>query len=353
MIGLTLTGCTAGFGERARHGVTFYCPGAGNVDMGDAGLREGLARAGYRGEVIRFTWSVSFNPAIDQTVRGIAQLGGARLATYIQEYLDRYPNGEVSVVGLSAGTGVAVWALEALQPKYTVSNVVLLGSSLSSDYDIGRALRHVRGQIYNYYSPNDAVLAGPMKVFGTIDGKFMVDGAGAVGLHPPRGAERVTNIQWRPEFAQHGYSGGHTDCTSSDFVRHYVSRHIVTAASAGLLDTPSSRHLLAVLRGERPATLVAIEDPPPVTPPFDSADTEAASVPEDVSATVWSPPAAPTGLHAEADESLVRLMRVMRGETLEPTTPDGDGQPTHVAAARRLLVSLEGRPPVYVNKSSD
>ncbi|MCK4342728.1 MAG: hypothetical protein KAY37_13505 [Phycisphaerae bacterium] len=227
-----LAGCTSGFGEKAKYGITFYCPGAGNVDLGDAGVREGLEQAGYRGQVSRLTWSVSFNVAIDQTVQPIARLGAKRLAGYIQDYINQYPGREVNVVGLSAGSGVAIWALEALRPKYKVNNVVLLGSSLSENYDVSKALRHVKGKIYCYYSPNDAVLTQLMKLACTIDGKFGAEGAGAVGLHPPRGADRVVNIRWRPEFERYGYSGGHMDSTSPAFVRRYVSEHILTSRSA-------------------------------------------------------------------------------------------------------------------------
>lgn len=230
MIGLTttLTGCIAGFGERAKNGITFYCPGVGNMDLGDEGIRTGLEKAGYHGQVARMTWSLSFNPAIDQTVRIIAQQGGKRLAGYIQDYLDQYPGREVNIVGLSAGTGVAVWALEALKPKYKVSNVVLISSSLWHKYDASRALRNVKGKIYNYYSPTDAVLAGPMKVFGSIDGVFLEDAAGAVGLQVPPGAEnRIVNVEWRPEFEKYGYYGGHTDGTSAAFVQAVIAAHLV------------------------------------------------------------------------------------------------------------------------------
>ncbi len=227
LVGL-LAGCATEFGPEAKHGITFYCPGAGNVDMGDAGVREGLARAGYRGQVARVNWSLTLNPAVDQTVRIFAQQGAKRLASYIEQYIDRYPGREVNVVGLSAGTGVAIWALENLRPGYQVNNVILLSSSLSHDYDVSRALRRVKGRIYNYYSPNDAVLAGPMKVFGTIDGALLKDGAGAVGLRAPRhAADRVVNIRWRPEFERWGYYGGHMDSTSPGFVRHELARHLV------------------------------------------------------------------------------------------------------------------------------
>ncbi len=229
---VTQSGCVSALGPRAENGVTFYCPGAGNIDFGDAGLREGLQKAGYRGEVATVGWTFSLNPAIDQMVRVNARLGASSLARAIEHYLDKHPNGEVNVVGLSAGTGVAIWALEQLDPKYKVNNVVLLASSLSHDYDVEQALRRVRGRIYNYYSPRDAVLAGPMKLFGTIDGKFFDQavGAGEVGLQPPSGRERVVNIAWRPEFEKLGYSGGHTDATRPKFVQAQIAPQLFTRA---------------------------------------------------------------------------------------------------------------------------
>ncbi|MBU0639614.1 MAG: hypothetical protein KKB50_12170 [Planctomycetes bacterium] len=230
---LLLAGCAPTFGPRAKYGVTFYCPGAGNIDFGDAGVREGLERAGYRGQVATLMWTVSFNPAIDQALRFNARLGGTRLARAIEQFIDQYPGREVSLIGLSAGSGVAIWALEDLKPGYEVNNIVLLGSSLWHEYDVSKALRRVKGRIYNYYSPNDPVLAGPMKIFGTIDGVFGKDGAGAVGLHAPGGSARVVNVCWRPEYKRYGYYGGHTDSTSPAFVQAEISRHVIAAQSAG------------------------------------------------------------------------------------------------------------------------
>jgi len=228
LLSLGLIGCGPEFGPQAKYGITFYCPGIGNVDMGDAGLREGLQRAGYKGQVSRLTWSYTFNPVVDQTVQPIARFGAARLASYIQEYIDQYPGCEVNVVGLSAGSGVAIWAVEALREPYKVHNVILLSSSLSANYDVSRALEHVKGSLYNYYSPHDAVLTQLMRVACTIDGKIGGEGAGAIGLHPPKGADRVINVAWKPEFERYGYSGGHMDSTSPDFVRVVVSKHIVS-----------------------------------------------------------------------------------------------------------------------------
>lgn len=222
---LFASGCRV-YSDRADNGVTFYCPGAGNFDFGDAGIRKGLQEAGYSGEVAAFVWTISFNPAIDQSARPLVRARAGEFARVIEEYARRYPGRPINVIGLSAGSGVAIWALEDLDPSVEVENVVLLGSSLWYRYDVSKALRRVRGKIYNYYSPHDAVLQGPMKVFGTIDGKFGEDGAGAVGLRSS-GDGRVVNIRWEPMFADYGYTGGHTDSTNPRFVERYISQHIV------------------------------------------------------------------------------------------------------------------------------
>lgn len=238
LVGILLcaSGCAPTFTDAARNGIIFYCPGAGNVDFGDAGIREGMQAAGYRGQIGAVIWTVSLNPAIDQTLRINARIAAGSLARTIEAYNRKFPGKQADIIGLSAGTGVAIWALEDLRPDSNVNNVVLLGSSLSSDYDISKAARRVKGKIYVYHSPNDLVLAGPMKLFGTIDGKWGVEGAGVVGLHSPRAADRVVNIPWRKSFEQLGYYGGHVDSTSPRFVQNVLAKHIIAPADA----TPQS-----------------------------------------------------------------------------------------------------------------
>ena len=105
---LALAGCATPFGPKAENGITFYCPGAGNIDFGDIGIREGLESAGYRGQVASLVWTSLLGPGVDQRL-GNARLGAARLAQSIQDYQDKYPGQPVNVIGLSAGTGVAIW----------------------------------------------------------------------------------------------------------------------------------------------------------------------------------------------------------------------------------------------------
>lgn len=216
------------FSQKAANGITFYCPGAGNTDMGYFGVRRGLESAGYEGEVSAFIWTLTLLP-LDQELRGLVKLRALHLSDIIDHYIEEYPGRPVNLIGLSAGTGVALWAIENLDQGHKVDNVVLLGSSLSHDYDVGDALEHIRGKIFVYYSPHDAILAGPMKLFGTIDGKFGVDGAGSVGLRSKQFSDRIVNIAWNDSYKQFGYAGGHIDSTNAKFVEAVLSDHIKSA----------------------------------------------------------------------------------------------------------------------------
>ncbi len=229
-LALAATGCGPRFGPNAVRGITFYCPGIGNTDFGDAGVRAGLAQAGYRGQVATFNWTLApIVGVVDQALRINARLKASLLAREIERYQDEYPGRPVNLVGISAGTGVCVWALEDLPANRSVDNVVLLASSLWHKYDVSKALKRVRGRMYCYHSPYDAILSGPMKLFGTIDGVFGEDGAGAVGLRvPPGRADRLVNVRYRPEFQRYGYYGGHVDGTSPSFVRHVLAANLLT-----------------------------------------------------------------------------------------------------------------------------
>ncbi len=231
-----LTGCAAGGpGESTgdRFGRTYYIDGAGNWGYGVADVYNGLRAAGYRGSIINYRWSPTFNPALDQTIgRPVARQKGAELGREITAYLQRYPGVQVNIICLSAGTGVGVWACENLTPPATVHSLVMLGSSIASNYDMRKALANISGGVYVYHSQADGVLQGPVRTLGTIDGQTGVDAAGLVGLHPPGGDQgKIHNIRWSPQYERYGWTGAHTDATSEPFVRVVLSRHILPPAA--------------------------------------------------------------------------------------------------------------------------
>lgn len=240
-----LVGCGSSYSARASQGIVFYAPGAGNWDLTDDGFQRGLRTAGYEGEFTVEPWTVSLNPAIDQLVKVNARTGGANLARRIEAYQEQYPGRPVTVVGLSAGTGVAVFAMEELEPGTQVDNVILLSSSLSSRYDLSDVVPKVKGGIYNYYSPQDTVLQAFIPLFGNIDGG-RGQPAGLVGLQG-RGAngKSVANIRWRREWQRYGYVGGHTDVTSARFVKAVLAQHVNQLPAHAVLPTREDMHASA------------------------------------------------------------------------------------------------------------
>ncbi len=235
-----MSGCAAPVDRTAeRFGKTFYLDGAGNWGFGSASVPKGLKEAGYKGDVEIYVWTTSFNPLIDQLNIIGARLKGEALSKRITEYRKRFPNNKINMIALSAGTGVAVWGVEGLEGDTRIDNLILLGSSLSHDYDVRKALSHMNGKIYVYHSPHDAVLGG-VRVIGTIDGKRGVDSVGLVGLTPPRGLEnRVVNIAWNKGYMAAGWTGAHTDTTSERFVRQFIARHVAGSPRAPIRKTVS------------------------------------------------------------------------------------------------------------------
>ncbi len=219
-------GCQSG-NKAATHGITIYLDGAGNWGGGAEEIKHGLRSAGYKGLVEQYLWTTSFNPLVDQLNIVAARIRADALAGRIQSYRKQYPDTRIHLIALSAGTGVATWAVEALDNATKIDNLVLLGASLSHDYDMTRALAHMDGKIYVYHSPHDSVLE-KVRIIGTIDGKRGVDSIGYVGLTAPKGLDdRVVNTAWSRDWLRYGWTGAHSDCTNAVFVQKEISRHIL------------------------------------------------------------------------------------------------------------------------------
>lgn len=232
-------GCSLSDGrayESEPQGRVYYFDGAGGggvLTNWGGGVREGLGRAGVPGGFESFAWHTGLGVFADQgaSVMYKRQKAG-EAAVLMRRFIESHPGRPVHVVGLSAGTAVAVFALEALPSELAVDEVVLLGSSLSSHYDLSPALEHVRGSVTVFTSEKDAVLGVAVSVAGTADREFCgACAAGLKGFHLPAKADqstrelyaRVHNIAWMPEFAGAGNFGGHTDAVNPAFVSTYVA----------------------------------------------------------------------------------------------------------------------------------
>jgi len=236
----SLAGCAAP--KSNGKGMMFGCDGsgAGAVIKWGPSARRGLTKAGYQGLFGPFRWQTGLGVAADHASSvAYKRAMAGKLAERIAQHREEFPNDPVYIGGLSAGCAVVIYALEELPDGVSVDQVFLLSSSVSADYDLTAALRHVRGRLFATTSPHDAVLRDLVTVVGTADREASGSAiSGMKGFVPPAGAgdnvralyrAKVVNIPWRPEFANYGNRGGHTDVVAEDFVAKYLAPLVVPA----------------------------------------------------------------------------------------------------------------------------
>lgn len=262
LLGVLGTGCSQQMPDRAQRmpqGYIYYLDGAGGgglISNWSRGLRQGLIDAGYSGAGEIFHWNTGLGVVADQNASVDYKRGKAsECAGQIQGYSREYPGASVTLIGLSAGTAVTVFVLEALPVSCPVENVILCGASISADYDLTRALERIRNRMYVFTSEKDGVLAFLVPIAGTADRQSGdVPSAGLRGFQMPVRASaetraqyaKVAYIRWTPEFARYGDLGGHTDALKAPFVQHYMAPLIMAgmarrgeiASAAGKVRNP-------------------------------------------------------------------------------------------------------------------
>jgi pimeloyl-ACP methyl ester carboxylesterase len=228
-------------------GYVYYLDGSGGgsaVLNWSGGVRQGLKDAGYNAFGEMFTWETGLGPLADQaSSEAYKQARAKDLVSRIAEHRQACAADPVHLVALSAGTAVAVYALEQLPDGQSVDNVALLGASISADHDLTRALRHVRGHVYVFTNPNDSVLADLVPLVGTADGKpGTAEAAGLRGFIWPAGAsaetrqlynQKLVTVDWRPAFEADGHFGNHLDNVNAAFIRDHVAPRLMGAPPPG------------------------------------------------------------------------------------------------------------------------
>lgn len=221
---------------RMQHRYLYYFDGAGGGTARKnwaEGVRDGLVTGGYPGAGEMFTWETGKGLIADQDASVAVKRGRAReAAAQITRHLVKHPEPPVDLLGFSAGTAVAIFTLEELPASVQVEEVVLLGASLSRDYDLTRALGRIRGRLVVYTSTRDRMLGFLMPFSGTADRKFDDPGAGITGFVLPPGAtaatrrlyaEKIITIPWTAEMEKDGDYGRHFNNVKMEFVRDQVT----------------------------------------------------------------------------------------------------------------------------------
>jgi pimeloyl-ACP methyl ester carboxylesterase len=247
--------------------ITYYLDGAGNYGFGKETVPLGLMDAGYNGQVEHFIWTSYLGPLTDQIAYPVNRMRAQQLANRIRDYIDQHPRGTVNIIGLSAGSGIATFALERLPMKYRVDNVIMLSSSLSARYDLSRALRRVRGGVYFFWSPNDPILGSLVPIVGTVDGEHTSQVAGVVGAKLPPAVSyderelytKVHNVRWYANEIGGRLKLQHAGTTDRTFVRDMVAPIIVRSKSrheAHASQRSTTRPAVASRPSSRPAVRI-------------------------------------------------------------------------------------------------
>jgi hypothetical protein len=238
---------------RIHYGYIYYFDGAGGGTARKnwaEGVKEGMLASGYPGAGEMFTWETGEGLMADQdaSVR-FKRAKALEAAAKVKRHVSEYPGLPLDMLGFSAGTAVAIFALEDLPESIQVNEVVLLGTSISENYDLTKALRHIKGHVYVYTSTHDRMLGFLMPFSGTADRKFDDPGAGITGFTLPRGAtaetrklyaEKIVTIPWTAKLEKDSDFGRHFDNVKMEFIRDHVAPLFIGKSVPGLANRKKS-----------------------------------------------------------------------------------------------------------------
>ena len=210
--------------------LVLHIPGVGGFMDVDRSMLHGLELAGVDADFRYHDWTVTEHgvPALHDYSRNQRDAEG--LAQSISVRHHAYPDGTIYLTAHSGGCAIAVWALEKLPPGSNVDVVLLMAPALSPQYDLSKALEHVRGSMHVFWSDGDYLILGlGCKLCGTMD-QVHTYAAGYVGLKMPPSGDA---IQYK-KLIQHPYN--------TDWIQLYnFGDHI------GPMSTPFAARVLAPL----------------------------------------------------------------------------------------------------------
>jgi hypothetical protein len=211
-------------------GVVFAADGAGDFQATSAALRQVVEDEGLPLCVEKVDWSHGYGRILsDQMDWDHARTEGLKLAWRVAAERQCHPDGQIYLVGHSAGSGVVLSAAEALPPA-TVDRIILLAPSVSEGYDLRPALRCARYGVDVFCSNRDVGYLGlGVALFGTADGYWGCPAAGLNGFWPvvetPQDAALYSKLcqhPWHPCVEWTGNHGGHYGGYQPNHLRAYV-----------------------------------------------------------------------------------------------------------------------------------
>lgn len=209
-----------------------HLPGIGGKMFVDRLMTQGLLDGGLHASINIYDWT--------GTDRGIVSLiNVARhdqqstvVAKMIEQQRHDHPDQPIILTSHSAGTGIAVWALEKLPDDVQVDDLVLIASALSPKHDLSRALLHVKHRAYAFNSNLDTlILAIGTTGFGTVDRVKSVS-AGNINFCVPKDRAaayaKLIQIPYDADWLRFDNDGSHIGPMMRSFAKHVIARVLLT-----------------------------------------------------------------------------------------------------------------------------
>src|SRR5262249_44436153 len=147
------------------------------------------------------------------------------LANEIKAWRPSHPSTALSLLGVSGGAGIIIFAAGDLPETFEFEQIVVISGAVSPAANLAPIVRRTRRGLFNYYSRNDRlILADGTRINGTMDRAFEPS-CGFCGFDKPGDpaiAAKLYQLEWRPEVARPGHDGGHLGGLTTDFVRRYI-----------------------------------------------------------------------------------------------------------------------------------
>jgi hypothetical protein len=205
-----------------------HLPGIAGYRWVDRQMISGLREGGYAGRLAMHDWTADHEGLEALLNQPLHERESQRVADALTERYRENPGRRIVITSHSGGTGIAVWALEKLPDDVKVDTVVMLASALSPEYDLTKALRHVRGKVYAFNSLTDTLVLGVgTRTFGTVDG-VKCDAAGRCNFVVPDGADaqqykKLVQVPYSAAWMALGNIGDHIGPMSSRFARDVLA----------------------------------------------------------------------------------------------------------------------------------
>ncbi len=238
--------------------VVLHLPGiAGRMPV-DQTFLTGLLAGGYANALYLLDWT---GPNRGLPALGNVQVHQAATKQAVEKILELrrlHPEARLVLTGHSAGSGIAVFALESLPADVRIDQLVLLAPALSPGYDLSDALARVEGNAYVFLSEYDKVVLGAgTRLFGTVD-RVNTDAAGLVGFDvPPERAQaykRLVQVPYVAAYLRLNNLGDHIGCMSFDFTRQFIAPLLKTGQAPPVPERPAHQRPVHQRPVHQPAT---------------------------------------------------------------------------------------------------